>query len=270
MSDATTSANGEGVEPGGQSRQTWLNSIFKRVVVDGCSPTVAAKYGSLVLLEAGVPRDIIESLKIIGTAPLETKLPKFCSQRKFAEIATQKFGVDVCPMDISRAIKAGWLKPAVTGTNGQVNVQIGLMIWEKNQPSTGESDGVSWNAKIEKEKYLTQVAERKKKERDTEREERKFAEEWILTEVHNFWGTGIATIIRQSMLNEHKRFLDIAKQAAKESGIDDVNTEKMQAALRLKLDVVFESWQADFIARAENLEKTFLELNGQRKSELKV
>ena len=51
-------------QPTGEERMRWLAKIKKRVV-DGCSPAVAAKYGSAILIEAGVPRDIVESLKII-------------------------------------------------------------------------------------------------------------------------------------------------------------------------------------------------------------
>jgi hypothetical protein len=98
----------------------------------------------------------------------------------------------------------------------------------------------------------------------------------MLTEFHDFWGVGLATIIRQSMLSEHEKFLAAAKSAAKESGADDALVEKMMAALRPKMDAQFESWQVDLcgdeatgkLGRLDELDKAAWELSEQKKSQL--
>jgi hypothetical protein len=105
---------------------------------------------------------------------------------------------------------------------------------------------------------------------------RKASKDWMLTELHDFWGEGVATIIRQSMLAEHKKFLDAAKQAAKESGLDDAAAEKLLATLRPKMDAQFESWQVDLcgdeatgkLGRLDELDKAAWELSEQKKSQL--
>jgi hypothetical protein len=83
------------------------------------------------------------------------------------------------------------------------------MIWEKNQPSTGESDGVSWNAKIEKEKYLDQKASRERNERANEREKRLYDKEWMLTSVYFFamesFGVITKRVARDILEHELKR-----------------------------------------------------------------
>ena len=75
---------------------------------------------------------------------------------------------------------------------------------------------------------------------------------------------------------EHKKFLDAAKQAAKESGLDDAAAEKLLATLRPKMDAQFESWQVDLcgdeatgkLGRLDELDKAAWELSEQKKSQL--
>jgi len=134
------------------------------------------------------------------------------------------------------------------------------------------------------EEAATEAEHRRERQRIArEREEielniikQKASNDWMLTEFHDFWGVGLATIIRQSMLSEHEKFLAAAKSAAKESGADDALVEKMMAALRPKMDAAFESWQVDLcgdeatgkLGRLDELDKAAWELSEQKKSQL--
>jgi hypothetical protein len=146
-----------------------------------------------------------------------------------------------------------------------------LQWWRTNKTTSTEEAATEAEHRRERQRIA-----REREEIELNIIKQKASNDWMLTEFHDFWGVGLATIIRQSMLTEHKKFLDAAKSAAKESGADDALVEKMMAALRPKMDAAFESWQVDLCGdeatgkpgRLDELDKAAWELSEQKKSQL--
>jgi hypothetical protein len=223
------------------------------------------------LVEAGLPQDWLEKCGLVKTDGTATELPNQCSQRQFAEIVTKLFGKPVNQAAISRAVRFEGLNLAVTPSNGRLKTDAALQWWRTNKTTSTEEAATEAEHRRERQRIA-----REREEIELNIIKRKASQDWMLTEFHDFWGVGLATIIRQSMLSEHEKFLAAAKSAAKESGADDALVEKMMAALRPKMDAQFESWQVDLcgdeatgkLGRLDELDKAAWELSEQKKSQL--
>jgi hypothetical protein len=207
-----------------------------------------------------------------GRVKSNAEIPMQCSQTQMAAYLTETYGKPAGREYFTSQI-ATWIKnEGAPGPGANRYLSSAQFIkwflenkWEGS--ATGGDSTIGAGAKAKQELYVVQL---RRAERADKEEQRKFDARWMMTEAHDFWGVGLATITRQSMLAEHKKFLDAAKQAAKESSADDALAEKMMTALRPKMGAAFESWQADFTKRTEELDASARELSEQKKSELKV
>jgi hypothetical protein len=126
------------------------------------------------LIDSGIPTAWLRENHLLG-GPDE--LPAWCSQRRFAEIATRTFGRTVNQIAVSRAVRLEGLAAHVTASNGRIRTAAALEWWRANKASS-ETEITS---EAEHRRERQRIA-RQREEIELAEIERKFSAKWIARE----------------------------------------------------------------------------------------